>query len=204
MVKKNGRLSVNDLYKVAYKHDQESTVEINGVTITAYWRIPFISMKEIVRKIADACFSDDGEYMPENREFATRMAFFNMYTNITLPQSIERMYDVVFDNNLYDVLREKVDMCQLDEINSAVSERIKACLAFNSEQSKSELRDVYDAIMQLQNDVTPLFENLTEEDVQNVISAIKDGAIDEKKIVDAYFDAKEVRAEEKDGAVEKA
>lgn len=201
MVKKNGKLSVNDLYKAAGKTAQEVVVEVNGVSITVTPRLPFIVMKEAVARVADACFDDAGDYMPENKEFALRYVLFELYTNLTLPQNIERAYDVMFNDDLYNSIIQSVDAAQWRDITGSVCERIRARLDFDRKQARESVRDVYESIKQLGENIAPIFENLTTEDVQNVMGAINGTEFDEKKLVSAYFDVKKEREADENGTV---
>ena len=205
MTKKNGRLSVGDLNKIVGKPDNVSVVDVGGVEISVERRIPFIMLKTAVEMITDACFDKGtGDYMPENKDFAIRMAVINFYTNITLPQNMEKMYDAVYCGELWDKIVDNADAVQIDILTSAVEERIKAELDLDRKKTREEMQNVYDAFRELQDGVTPLFEGLTEDDMKKFADALEDTSLDESKLMSAYFDAKKRSDGGADGATEEA
>ena len=85
-----------------------------------------------------------------------------------------------------------------------MDERIKAELDLDKKKTREEMRSVYDAFKGLQEDVTPLFEDLTEDDIKKFAGALDGASLDEKKLMSAYFDAKKESEAEQDGAAEEA
>lgn len=178
-----------------YFPDSE-TVDFHGVNLTILKRIPFSTACEMVRKVADACFGEDGEYKPEIRDFALKICCVEAYTNVRLPSdNVEHQYDIVYGTDLFDVMFQVIDSCQLNEIMDAVQDRIDVRNEANRVLFESELNHMMKTIGELGAQITDLFGSVSAEDIQNMVKALGDG-VDEGKLVSEVVAAQNKAREE--------
>lgn len=160
--------------------------EFYGQEIIVQKRIPFLLMRELVQKVADACFSDEGEYMPEIRDFALRLCCMEAYTNIRLPQeNVEHQYEIVSCTELWRSVAGCIDEDQLEQICDAIHDRIDARLDNNRAAFEREVNKMIEALDEAGKQVTEVFGSISAEDLQNLIQALGENGVDEEKIVQA-------------------
>ena len=79
------------------------TVDWCGITIEYKELLNMVEMKAFVDGVVDASFDNDGDYMPEFTDWLIRTNMIQLYTNVRMPQSIEKQYDILYQTDLYQV-----------------------------------------------------------------------------------------------------
>ena len=186
---------MNDYFPAA------ETVDFHGEELTIQKRIPFTLVCEMVKKVADACFDENGEFSPEVRDFALRLCCVEAYTNVRLPEdNVEHQYEIVGRSDLWYVMMREIDQGQMDEINNAIQDRIDARLDANRAAFEHEVNKMLDAVNEIGKQVSDLFNNVSTEDIQKLVGALGEHGVDEEKIVQAVVaeqnKAREAKAEE--------
>lgn len=186
---------MNDYFPAA------ETVDFHGEELTIQKRIPFALVCEMVKKVADACFDENGEFSPEVRDFALRLCCVEAYTNVRLPEdNVEHQYEIVGRSDLWYVMMREIDSDQMDEINNAIQDRIDARLDANRAAFEHDVNKMLDAVNEIGKQVSDLFNNVSTEDIQKLVSALGENGVDEEKIVNAVVaaqnKAREAKAEE--------
>lgn len=188
MAKKETKMiSIETMDEILSDHFPTAEVtDFYGQEIIVQKRIPFALMSELVQKVADACFSDEGEYMPEIRDFALRLCCVEAYTNIRLPQeNVEHQYEIVGCAELWRIVANCIDQDQLEQICDAIQDRIQARLDSNRAAFEREINKLTQALDEMGKQVTELFGSVSPEDLQALLSAIGENGVDEEKIVKA-------------------
>lgn len=186
---------MNDYFPAA------ETVDFHGEELTIQKRIPFALVCEMVKKVADACFTDEGEYQPEVWEFAMKLCFVEAYTNVRLPEdNVEHQYQIIGRTDLWEVMMQVIDQWQVKEIADAIKERIDARLDANRAAFEHDVNKMLDAVNEIGKQVSDLFNNVSTEDIQKLVGALGEHGVDEEKIVQAVVaeqnKAREAKAEE--------
>lgn len=186
---------MNDYFPAA------ETVDFHGEELTIQKRIPFALVCEMVKKVADACFDENGEFSPEVRDFALRLCCVEAYTNVRLPEdNVEHQYEIVGRSDLWYVMMREIDQDQMNEINNAIQDRIDARLDANRAAFEHEVNKMLDAVNEIGKQVSDLFNNVSTEDIQKLVGALGEHGVDEEKIVQAVVaeqnKAREAKAEE--------
>ena len=164
----------------------ETVIDYHGQELVVYRTVPFIVFCDMVRKIAGACFNPDtGEYMPEVREFATRASVMEAYTNIRVPQNPEHQYQMLYCTDLWDIIINAISGSQYLDLDTSIDERIRVRNDANRVEFESEVQRVVDTITQTGEQITEIFQNVSADDLQNLVGAIENGAVDENKLVQA-------------------
>ena len=174
-------------------------VDFHGEELTVQKRIPFALVCEMVKKVADACFDENGEFSPEIRDFALRLCCVEAYTNVRLPEdNVEHQYEIVGRSDLWSIMLRVIDSDQMDEICNAIQDRIDARLDANRAAFEHEINKLTQALDEMGKQVTELFGSVSPEDLQALLGAIGEHGVDEEKIVQAVVAAQnKVREEAK-------
>ena len=170
---------MNDYYP------ETDTVEWRGVEITVRRIIPIEWMSEIVKRVENSCFSDDGEFTPETMEFGIRVCVIAAYTNIDIPLDMELQNRLVFGTDLWDAVVPAISGTQLQEIYSCSMRRVQARTEANRAEFEHEIKKATDMIAELGEKIGDMFNDITPEDVKKMIAAIGENGIDEDRLVQA-------------------
>ena len=161
------------------------TMDWYGVEVEVKSLIPFALASELVRRIADACFSDDGEYMPEVSDFALRLGVIEAYTNIELPDNVEEQNRLLYGTDLWEDIISLIYDAQFNMIVQSVNQRVSYRLDTNKAAFERGVNEVMDGLMQLGEQFNTVMADVEPGDVKRMIEAIGENGIDEEKIVKA-------------------
>ena len=190
--KKSERISVNALEEAAgVQYGETTTVEWHGLTITVKKRLSLREMVWFVDDVADNCFDDaDGTYYPQYEYFLTQRNVIERYTNLTLPQNIEKQYELLTVTGLFAHIVEAIDYDQYKEIVDVIGKKIEQRRQSEIEGAKRRIDEAYEKIVEITEQLNKMFAGVTPEDISKLVGAMTDGKFDERKIVDAYFEKK--------------
>lgn len=160
-------------------------VEWNGTEIEVHSHIPYVLAREIVRKVADACFNDDGEYAPEVMGLAFRICVVESYTNIAMKEDPEWQNRLMYGTNLWDVVTAAISDDQLGMMEQSINRRIKARLDTNRAEFEHGVNEVINGMQQLSEQFNSMMAGVEPDDLKRMIQAIGENGIDEGKIVQA-------------------
>lgn len=185
MAKKSDRITVNALENAVKQEEAVRTVAWNGLEIKVKNNISFDEMRLFVSAVTESCFSEVGEYRPEFREFVTRALVLSLYTNVTLPKSLDAQYNIVYSGVVDEVLRY-INYEQYDHISWAIDEKINQALKENIDalnKQRKQLDEDMDNMRKLVDGIEP-------EDVENLVSALSKMNITEEGLMQAYINNK--------------
>ena len=192
MAKKNrSRVSIRKLEEAAEGQlNQVSTLEWNGIEIEVRRNIGMGDACAFVDFMRKACFSDDGEYLPEAKEPAFRALVVRLYTNITMPSNAAKQYDILMHTDLVPQIVSRIDGAQLGLIIQAIDEKIEYACKSNIDFVKKQMTDASKAIETLLSDVSSVFSGVSQDDIAKLASAMANGGLDEQKLMQAYLEQK--------------
>lgn len=199
--KKAKKISVNAFEEAAgVKYGETTQIGWNGLTITVKKRLSLKEMVWFVDDVVDNCFDDeDGTYYPQYEQFLIDKNIIERYTNLTLPQNIEKQYELLISTNLTTLIIKEADFDQYEEIINIIDKKIEHRRLLEAEGAKRRIDDAYRKIVEIAEQLDKMFADVTPDDIAKVVGAVADGKIDEHKIVDAYFE-KKAEAGKQDGA----
>ena len=149
-----------------------------------------ISMKdalEFISEVVNACFSEDSlTYVPTAKDVAIRIMVIRKYTNISLPESYEDMYDLLYRSDIVSAVAEEINRSQFMTILQSIDENIDYIKSTNVSANK-QLDSAGDKLEELINTVSGLFEGVSSGDVKSLVSSIATGGINENKLVEAVI-----------------
>lgn len=198
MTKKDGRISVSLLEKIVKdKYSPTSTVTWNGLEITVKESLSFKEMILFVDGVVKGCFaSDDGAYMPEVKDFVIKCSILEDYTNLTLPQGIERKYDIIYHSDIADVIMSKINASQYYEMIAAIDKRIDAIVNANVDNFNKQVNSMNDAIDRIEEQMKTSLDGVDLEALSKMLGILDDEGTDSSGIIDIYKESMEKKAPE--------
>lgn len=166
-----------------------SVVEWNGLTISIKKHLSLSDVAKFVDICTRACFdTDTNVFAPEIKDVAIRSCIVGFYTNITLPQNVEKQYELFYCSGIVEFVTDYIDDHQLNAIKAAINRKVDHIAAANIEYMYKQMNDFDNAINVIQDKMAEMFEGVDADDIKNVIGALSNGAIDEDKLVKAYIE----------------
>lgn len=182
------RISVNAFENVM-KETYEPTEKFNwnGIEVTVKKNLSLNEMLEFVNIVVSTCFSNESNsYMPEVRDFATRICILDKYANFTMPKNIKTQYELVYCTDAVEQVLQHVNSNQFNEIELSISKKIDNMSQANIEAVNKQMNELFNEFNNLQNSLASLFDGIENIDIRAFAGAISNGGIDEEKLVKAY------------------
>lgn len=150
--------------------------------------LPLTDMLAFANDVVLSCFADDAGFIPEVMDFAIRSNILTRYANFSLPDNLEKRYELLYNSNAVDFVCQHIDHSQLRELISAINRKIDHRCKTNSDTIQREMTKLLNAFESLQKHTEELFSGVSSDDLGRLTSAIAEhGELDEKKIVDALM-----------------
>lgn len=187
------RISINAFEKVMNDtYIPTETFIWNELEIVVKKTLTFKEMFEFVNDVVNTCFSEgENEHVPHVKEFMKRVCLVEKYTNLTLPKSTEKSYNLLYRTDVVEKILEHIDCVQYHEICNAIDEKINSTLKANIDAINRQIDQIFSSFNTLQEQMDAIFGNISQEDVTSLMKTLaENGGFDEKKIVDAYLDNK--------------
>lgn len=194
-MKKTDKVSVADFEKVYKECESAKVVDWHGVEVTITRTLSLQSMLEFVTSVADSCFADDGDYLPEVKEFAICRNVLERYANFRMPQDVSKCYELICGTDAVEVVLNHVNFKQYNTILDAIDEKIQFRLDTMTDKLHAQIDEMMHALGDLQEQTKHVFDDISEEDMQKMVAAIENGGLNEEKIVAAYLGQKKAPEE---------
>ena len=173
------------------KTQDTTTVEFNGLEINVKRILPFYDMIRFVRDVVSGCFADEtGRYMPEVFPFMIRLCVLAYYTNVNIPQKVEKQYELSYTTGLYETIIDNIDKTQFNDICNAIYNSIEHSAEANINEIHTQFISIQSTFRELVEQFKEVFSGIDTNELKNVIDSITDRGIDEGKLIRAYIDNK--------------
>lgn len=193
MADKVKNIPINAMERVVKESgDTIITKEWHGNELVIQRRLGLMDMMSFVDGVVKTCFTgDEHKYTPEVRDFAIRCSILEMYANFTLPQNVEKRYEFVYGCDAVDSVVQEIDATQFDLILQAIDEKIEYVADAHIEAINQQMNELYASFAELENRLSSVFEGVDGDGMANIVKALQSGNLDEEKLVNAYFDARD-------------
>lgn len=189
MAKKEKRISINALEKIAKEQFPESVTEQwFDIEVTIKRSLPLKEMMQFVQEVVDACFTTDGTFVPEIMDFATKSGILTHYANFTLPDNLEKQYWLIYSTGAVDMVCQHINMVQLQEMIGGINRKIDHMCDTDIVATKAKLNDLYEAFVKMGTEVSELFSGVNADELQKMVGALGNTELSEEKIVSAYIE----------------
>lgn len=156
------------------------TVEWCGVEIEYKEVLTMVEMKAFVDGVVDASFDSEGDYMPEFTDWLIRTNMIQLYTNVRMPQNIEKQYDILYRTDLYEQIAGLVDQRQYAKIMDAIEQKLE----YRRNSDVTAMRVQLSGLIQQFESMGQDLLQFTPEDVENLEGALekmKEAGMDQPK-----------------------
>lgn len=185
--KRAKNVSVNALEDVFKEHMQTPSIyRWNNLDIVVK---PYLSLQElftVVSNIFNTCVNkESGEYTPEVLDFAFRRFVVDAYTNVTMPTSAAKCYDLICLSGLSDFVLEVIDKKQTELINWIVSEKIRVAVDNYAIKLKKQSEDLYNTMYNMLGKMESVFGGVSADDIKSISDALASGQLNEDVLISA-------------------
>lgn len=174
------------------------TFDWRGVEITVKTQISFTDLMALVQSVSRSCFAaDNGEYIPQVKELALRAGVVESYSNVRLPDNLDRKYEILMATDLYESVLEHINPKQAEQLLASVDEKVSAMADANIAQMQHRIDEQVKAMNDLFTQMQEIFSGVSADDLQTLTKALaQHGALDEEKMMNAYLDRVHAGSEE--------
>lgn len=181
------KLSISKIDEAMKGYNNIVVKNWNGNELKIKMVISKDEMETFVNKVVEACFSDKGDYMPENEDAATRECVLSIYGNVAMPSDESHKYNILYCSSLYECIMEEINDSQYCTIIDAIHNKVDAIVEMNVQHVYMEVNQVVNSLNALVTEFSNMFKGITPDDVKNILGAISSGKLDEEKLVEAYI-----------------
>lgn len=170
-------------------------VQYKGVSITIKGGFTLEDALMIAGDVADSCFLEGGEYIPELKRFFLRRELIDAVTNIELPDDLSECYELIMNTSLgawvdetfFEYLQVYAD--QMPFLLEAIQDKIDYMADSGLALLHSRMDALIYAIESLSEQSESMFAGVSPDDVRKLASSVDSfGNIDEEKLVKAFVD----------------
>lgn len=191
MAKKGSRISINKLEDVMMENVTVIPMNENkDANITIRRTLPLRDMMQFVENVVSSCVDvDAASYTPEIKDFAIRSEILSTYANFNLPSNVEKQYELVYRTNALDQVMEHIDKRQLDEIKTAINERIAHEVNMIETALSAKTNDMMAHIETMIDQFETVFDGINNNDFNGIMKKISEmSSITEESIAKAVLD----------------
>ena len=177
--------SISNILKC--KEDNIMKVEWNNIPICIKRVIPVGDMYNIVNNVVGACFSNEGEYTPEVKDFATRLGIIIGYTDIDVVDDMSMKYELCYCTDIFDIVISNASESQILSITDAIEDKIKYLAEANMHFIYRKMDDISNSIDGFVKTAGEIFDGISAEDINSFVKNISGADFNEEKLMSAYI-----------------
>ena len=182
--------------------EKKTVIDFHGLEIEVQKRIPYVRLSMIIDAVVKSCFdAENGEYIPEVRDFATRLAVASAYTNLELPDETEEQYDMMYGTDLMEKIYEAIDYIQLSTLRGSIQKRCDIINDMNRTAIEKELYEAMETIGNIADGFAKMFDGVSNADMTKMIRMIGEHGLDEGKLAEAVVREQNAIREKEGGKV---
>lgn len=183
------KISVTKWNEVYRNTDSETVTDWHGLELHVKRVISYPEMSQLVREVTGVCFDENGDYRPENMDFAFRASVVMRYSNLTVPDDGEKAYLLLYGTDAYETVSANADDSQLNAVKSAIEDRIVYLVDTRTKQFASAIEEIRSSVADAVKTIRETADSVGGFDADQVKSFMEviagAGELDEAKIVDA-------------------
>lgn len=185
MAQKKNKVSVAAIEGVMKEQFNENRKVFDwyGVEVEYLETLSMVQMVTFVDSVVDSCFDKDGDYISEMKEFLIRTFTVQLYTNVRMPQNIEKQYDIVFGGDLYEVLIQHINKDQYGSMIEAIEDKLRYRVDADIVASRKSINELLLRFEAWGEELS----KISADDVKNIAGALNGFDLDEEKLVDAVI-----------------
>ena len=183
------RISINAMDEMMSGYQNTETVEWNGLQVVIKKNLTLDEMLCFTNSVVKSCFDQaDGSYLPEVKDFAIRSNIMERYANFTLPNNLEKQYDMVIRSGAVEMIMNYVNISQFGELMKAIDAKVQNTADAHIQTFIKKLDEVTEAFSHMQGEIEKMYSGVDAEDIGKLMGAISDGKATEENIVKSYLE----------------
>lgn len=197
MVKEISYVSVNKFKSIL----RDNTVEValkgtEDVYIKIKRTLSLMEMLQFIENVVSSCVDvDAGTYTPEVLDFAVKEEILTKYANFRLPNNVEKRYELIYNTDAVEQVKNYIDEEQLNEIRSAIQSRIDYSLSIITSALTAKVNEMTNQLNEFVEAAKKAFTGVNSNDISTLANSLSNmRGVDEVKLVDAI---KTAQGEEK-------
>ena len=188
MAKKEKKISINKLEstmtdpKITVAFTEDDDICVNRV----------LSLQQIIQFVDDVVSSvvnkENGTYLPEVYGLAFRRAVLTYFANFNMPDSVTKMYDLLYNTRAYNIVIAEIDTQYLNEIKRAIDEKIDFELGMINSTAARETHELIDTLKNVTDQLNGMFGDVAPENIKALVDGLASvEKIDESKLAKAVL-----------------
>ena len=142
-MEKANRIDASTLIEAVNKISEPTAeFEWNGMSVVVNRVLPMETMMEFVDYVTKTCFGDDGEYLPEVKDFAIKSCLLEMYANFNLPEDLPTRYAVIYNSDIVDAVLNHIEGRQFGEIINAIEHKVSNIAQANIQAVMNQMQHI--------------------------------------------------------------
>jgi len=178
-------MNMNDKTNITIK-----TIKVLGENIDVKTVLTMEEFEHALNGMLRLIFTEDGEYNAFIKDFAVRICTVFAYTGVIIPEDFtseaDDLYKLMYCTNFYDAVTGVINKTQYDVLLNALDEEINKQNYSNIDRVNRKVAELTSMIETLGKQFEDIIGDVSEEDVNKLLSAIENVNIDEKKLVEAF------------------
>ena len=156
------------------KNSKVETKQItyDGVVISVKNKITIGEMTAFAENVSNACFSEDGTYMPELFSVAYLGNILAFYTNVNVPEDIDDMYKITSNSDFMNKIIESIDVYQITMIENGIRDRISYLCDSKAYMIEKEFNKSMMNILSIIDEITKIFKDTSPDTFGEVFKSI--------------------------------
>lgn len=167
------------------------TIKSCGQDIDVRTVLPIDVFDECVNRIVEMLYDEVGNYMPNLKDFFIKVVILFAYTNVKFPSDFDDLvadiYDLVYRTSFYNDVVKVINQEQYKAMLEAVEIKINHINDNNIEKVNRQIAALTTGIENLGKQFSEVLGDISEDDVNKLLSAIENNTIDEGKLMKAYM-----------------
>ena len=189
MAKKEKKISISAFDEVMKtEFDNTAVVDWHGLELAIKRNLSVSEAKGFINGVIDVCLPEGGEYTPELYDIAIRGNVLAYYTNVTIPSSIEHLYDMIYRTDIYNTVLENINTDQFEDMMFVIKEKCHFIINTGINDVNKRLENVVSAFEGIQSTMEEVYSGMSPDDVSSVIKALSDNGFDKDKVVKLVLD----------------
>lgn len=123
--------------------DNMVVVKVDDLEVSVKRTLSLDEYLNFVHQVVSYCFDDeDNTYRPESKDFALKEALVEFYSDVKLPSSIDKSYEIFYRTGLIQAILRVIDEGQYQEMVSAIDELIAHRVALLESSAETAARNM--------------------------------------------------------------
>ena len=144
--------------------------EEKELVLTVKRSLDFSDAMSFVRSVAESCFDDNDEYIPEAFDISVAVNTMIFYAGVQMPKDVQKAYRVITDSDVYDMVLDIVgDSTQFRQLVGAAHKRVEHKREMIVQTNVAKVTELIAAVERMVKDNQAVMEEMNTPDFQKTL-----------------------------------